>query len=367
MKIAQVAPLFESIPPAKYGGTERVVASLVDELVGMGHEVTLYASGDSKTKGRLVPLVERALWRSGIADIEVSLHEMELDRVTRESRRFDVVHSHVDHVGLGFGLSSPTPFVHTLHGRLDLPEIQQRYHPFSDARVVSISHSQRRPLPDANWVGCVYNGMPMESLPLGMGQGGYLAFVGRISREKGVAAAIDIALRAEIPLKIAARLPLEQVNDRWVADDWVYYRDEVKPRLKSSLIEFVGEVGDQEKGALLKDAMGLLFPIDWPEPFGLVMIEALACGTPVIARNMGSVPEVIDHGRTGYVCSTVDEMVAACRLLPEIDRRFCRQEAERRFSASAMAQGYVEVYERLVGLPTPISRDDRRELQPLSA
>jgi glycosyltransferase involved in cell wall biosynthesis len=333
----------------------------------MGHDVTLYASGDSKTKGLLVPLVERGLWRSGIADIEVSLHEMELSRVTRESRRFDVVHSHVDHLGLGFGRSSPTPFVHTLHGRLDLPELQRRYRPFSDARFVSISNSQRRPLPYANWVGCVYNGVPMESLPLGTGGGGYLSFVGRISREKGVATAIDIALRAEIPLKIAARLPLGQVNDRWVADDWAYYREEVKPRLKSSLIEFVGEVGDDEKGALLKDSLGFLFPIDWPEPFGLVMVEALACGTPVIARNMGSVPEVIDNGRTGFVCSTTDEMVASCRLLAEIDRGFCRQEAERRFSANAMARGYVEVYRRVAGLPTPFGKPDPRELQPLSA
>lgn len=368
VRIAQVAPLVESVPPAKYGGTERVIAALVTELVRMGHDVTLYASGDSRTEARLIPLVERALWKSGSHGNDFLLHEAELSRASRDARRYDMVHSHLDVLGFAFGRSSPTPWVHTLHGRLDLPELQEVYRQFDDVPVVSISASQRRPVPHANWVGRVYNGVSMETLPFGTGSGGYLAFVGRISPEKGVADAIDVALGAEMPLKIAARLPLERKDDPWVAQDWAYYRDEVKPRLKSSLIEFIGEVGDDEKAALLKDALGLVFPINWPEPFGLVMVEALACGTPVIARNMGSVPEIIHHGRTGFLCSTVDEMVASCRSLPYVDRRVCRQDAEERFSAHAMALGYIEVYEKLAArLPTPLTLRPRREQVQLPA
>ncbi len=347
MRIAQIAPLVESVPPAKYGGTERVIANLTAELVRMGHDVTLYASGDSRTEARLIPLVERALWKSDAPRNETLLHLAELGRVVSDARHYDVIHSHLDAMAFSFGRQSPTPFVHTLHGRLDLPELQPFFQQFADVPVVSISDSQRRPIPHANWVGQVYNGVPTHSLPFGTGRGGYLAFVGRISPEKGVVEAIDVALKIGMPLKIAARLPLDGIDNPWVALDWAYYRDEVKPRLASSLIEFVGEVDDVEKGELLKDAAGLLFPINWPEPFGLVMVEALACGTPVIARALGSAPEVIRHGETGFLCSTVDEMVDACRQLHSIDRAACRQEVESRFSAHAMANGYLDVYRRI--------------------
>jgi len=353
VRIAQVAPLVESVPPAKYGGTERVIANLTAELVRMGHEVTLYASGDSRTEARLVPLVERALWKSDSPQNDIILHLAELGRVSRDARRYDVIHSHLDVLAFPFGRQSAAPFVHTLHGRLDLPELQTFYEQFSDVPVVSISDSQRRPIPHANWVGQVYNGVATGTLPFGTGRGGYLAFLGRISPEKGVAEAIDVALKVGMPLKIAARLPLEGIDNSWVALDWAYYREEVKPRLSSSLIEFVGEVDDAEKGDLLKDAAGLVFPINWPEPFGLVMVEALACGTPVIARALGSTPEVIRHGRTGFLCSTVDEMVDACQRLDSIDRFACRQDVEERFSARAMARGYVDVYRRVCGAANP--------------
>jgi len=349
VRIAQVAPLVESVPPAKYGGTERVIANLTAQLVRMGHEVTLYAPGDSRTDARLVSLVERALWRSNVPANEALLHLAQLGRVAHDARRYDVVHSHLDALAFPFGRSSPTPWVHTMHGRLDLPEQQHLFEQFSDVPVISISDSQRGPIPRANWVGRVYNGVDTDRLPFGDGRGGYLAFVGRISPEKGVREAIDVALRIGMPLKIAARLPLEGIENSWVALDWAYYHEEVKPLLTSSLIEFVGEVDDYEKGQLLSDAAGLVFPINWPEPFGLVMVEALACGTPVIARTLGSTPEVVRHGRTGFLCHTVDEMADACLHLDSIDRAACRQDVENRFSAEAMARGYLDVYHRLAG------------------
>jgi glycosyltransferase involved in cell wall biosynthesis len=368
VRIAQVAPLVESVPPAKYGGTERVIANLTAELVRMGHEVTLYASGDSRTEARLIPLVERALWKADGPQNETLLHLAELGRVVHDARRYDVIHSHLDALAFPFGRLSSTPFVHTLHGRLDLPELQPFFDQFGDVPVVSISDSQRRPVPHANWVGRVYNGVATESLPFGSGSGGYLAFLGRISPEKGVAEAIDVALRVGMPLKIAARLPLEGIENSWVAMDWAYYKQEVKPRLSSSLIEFVGEIGDWEKGELLNDAAGLLFPINWPEPFGLVMVEALACGTPVIARNLGSTAEVVRHERTGFLCGTVDEMVEACQRLDSIDRAACRQDAERRFSTQSMAYGYLDVYRELIAAaqPEPSLVPPIRLLRPMS-
>lgn len=365
MRIAQVAPLVESVPPAKYGGTERVIANLTAELVRLGHEVTLYASGDSRTEARLIPLVERALWKSDVPRNDALLHLAELGRVVRDARRYDVIHSHLDASAFSFGRHSPAPFVHTLHGRLDLPELQPFFQQFDDVPVVSISDSQRRPVPHANWVGRVYNGVDTAQLPYGAGSGGYLAFVGRISPEKGVVEAIDVALKVGMPLKIAARMPLETIDNPWVALDWAYYRDEVKPRLASPLIEFVGEVDDVAKGELLRDAAGLLFPINWPEPFGLVMVEALACGTPVIARRAGSAPEVIRDGKTGFLCSTVDEMIDACRQLGSIDRAACRQEVERRFSAHAMARGYLDIYKHLgAAAPEPALASPLRLLRP---
>jgi len=348
VRIAQVAPVVESIPPLRYGGTERVVAAAVAELVALGHEVTLYASGDSVTEARLIPIVEEALWRAGGTVSDLIVHLTEMGRVVREASDYDVIHSHVDVLGFEFGRQSPTPFVHTMHGRLDLSELRGFIDEFPDAPLVSISNNQRRPLADANWIATVYNGVPVDSLPFGAGEGKYLAFLGRISPEKGVAEAIDVAIRAGIPLKIAARMPLASVDNEWVARDWTYYQEEIKPRLDHPLIEFIGEVDDQGKGALLKDAMGLLFPINWPEPFGLAMVEALACGTPVIARSVGSAPEILSHGYTGFLCNTVDEMVESCGQLEAINRGACRQEVEDRFSARAMAEGYVDVYHKVI-------------------
>jgi glycosyltransferase involved in cell wall biosynthesis len=313
----------------------------------MGHEVTLYAAGDSRTEANLIPLVERALWRSESGLNETLLHLAELGQVVQEARHYDVIHSHLDAMAFPFGRESAAPWVHTMHGRLDLPELQPFFRQFDDVPVVSISDSQRRPVPHANWVGRVYNGVDMSKLPFGTGSGGYLAFLGRISPEKGVVEAIEVALRTGMPLKIAARLPLESVENSWVALDWQYYKEQVKPLLSSSLIEFVGEVDDTEKAELLKDAAGFVFPINWPEPFGLVMVEAMACGTPVIARALGSAPEVVRHGRTGFLCSTVDEMVEACGQLGSIDREYCRQDVLDRFSAHAMACGYLDVYRRV--------------------
>jgi glycosyltransferase involved in cell wall biosynthesis len=351
VRIAQVAPVVESVPPFRYGGTERVVAAVVGELVALGHEVTLYASGDSATEARLIPIVEQALWRGDAGISEVVVHLSELGRVVREADDYDVIHSHIDVLGFSFGRLSSTPFVHTMHGRMDSPELQALGEEFPDAPLVSISNNQRRPLPNANWIATVYNGVPIDTLPFGAGAGRYLAFLGRISPEKGIADAIDVAIQAGIPLKIAARKPLESVSNEWVNRDWVYYNEEVKPRMSHPLVEFVGEVGDAEKGEFLKDAIGLLFPINWPEPFGLAMAEALACGTPVIARPKGSVPEVIEHGRTGFICPDIEAMVEACQHLDQLSRAECRRVAEDRFSARAMAEGYLRVYQTVTHKP----------------
>lgn len=348
MRIAQVAPLVESIPPRLYGGTERVIAALVSELTSMGHEVTVYATGDSAVEGRLVPLVERALWTTNTPCNEAVYHTVELARVLRDAPEYDVIHSHLDFLAFPYARISPTPFVHTLHGRLDSAELQVLYSEFAEAPVISISHSQRRPLPRANWLATVYNGIPVERVPIGQGTGGYLAFLGRISPEKGVAEAIDVAVRAGLPLKIAARMPLDGVDNDWVRADWAYFKDYVKPRLGHSLIEYVGELDDQGKYQLLGGATALINPINWPEPFGLVMAEALACGTPVIARGIASAPEIIDHGDTGYLCSDLDQMVAYCDDIETIDRMACRQAAEKRFSARAMALDYLSAYRELL-------------------
>ena len=347
MRIALVAPLVVPVPPPLYGGTERVIGALADELVGQHHEVTLYASGDSITSARLVPVVEKALWTANsTADAHV-LHLAELARVTREAADFDVIHSHLDCVAFSFGRLSPTPFVHTMHGRLDFAEIAEVLREFPDAPLISISNSQRTPVPNARWMATVYNGVPLDSLQFGEGPGGYLVFLGRISPEKGVADAIDVASAAGLDLKIAARMPLANVHTPWAANDWAYYRDEVKPRLDGGRIEFLGEVGETEKAALLGGALAMIFPINWPEPFGLAMAESLACGNPVIARSVGAAPEVIDHGRTGFLCDDVREMVESCERVESLDRRACRSAAEERFSSRVMAEGYFAAYRAL--------------------
>jgi glycosyltransferase involved in cell wall biosynthesis len=348
VRIAQVAPLLEQVPPTKYGGTERVIHSLTEELVHRGHDVTLFASGDSTTSARLEPIVERAIWHHPNLRDHLPFVIAELQTVLDRADEFDIIHSHLDYLGFPFARGSSTPWVHTLHGRMDLPEYQQLYRSFGDASVVSISNNQRRPVPFANWVATVYNGVPVDEYPFEPSAGDYLAFVGRIAPEKNLHVAIEVALRTEIPLKIAARMPLPQSLSPNDGDDWAYYEEHVKPRLDNPLIEYVGEVDEHQKQVLLRNAAALINPVNWPEPFGLVMAEALACGTPVIAKRAGSVPEIVEDGRTGFICDSALEMILACDRLSEIDRSECRQSAERRLSSSEMTRGYLNVYERAI-------------------
>ncbi|HZP39005.1 MAG TPA: glycosyltransferase family 4 protein [Methylomirabilota bacterium] len=340
MRIAHVAPLYERVPPALYGGTERVVSHLVEEQVRRGHDVTLFASGDSRTAASLVAPVPRALrLDDGVAD-PLALHMVELSQVFERAEEFDLIHCHVDYLAFAFSRLVRTPTVHTLHGRLDLPYLRPLLAHFDDVPLVSISAAQRRPVEDLSlaWAGTVHHGVPLANYPLGRGGGGYLAFLGRISPEKRPDLAIRAARRAGIPLRIAAKV------DR---ADREYFEREIEPLLDDPLVDYIGEIGDADKPAFLGDAVALILPIDWPEPFGLVMIEALAYGTPVIARPCGSVPELIVPGRTGFIADTVDELALAARSVDRIDRAACRREAEARFSVEHMADGYEAVYERL--------------------
>ena len=338
MRIAQVAPLAEAVPPKQYGGTERVVAYLTDALVELGHEVTLFASGDSATKATLLSVWPRALR----LDPEVNDHFaplfMQLETVARRAHEFDVIHSHIDYFGYPLLRRIGTPSITTLHGRLDLPELPPLYRLYSDTPVVSISDSQRVPLPEANFIATVLHGLPKNLLRLGEGRGGYLAFLGRISPEKAPDAAIRIAARAGIPLKIAAKV------DRV---DREYFNTTVKPLLGQSDVEFIGEIREEQKQEFLGNALGLLFPIAWREPFGLVMIEAMACGTPVIAFDNGSVPEVLADALTGFIVHDEDQAVDAVQRLGALDRTDIRREFERRFTAQHMAQNYLKLYARL--------------------
>ena len=342
MKIAQVAPLTEAVPPKLYGGTERVVAYLTDALVELGHEVTLFASGDSATKGTLSPVWPCALR----LDPEVRDHFipmfMQLETVARRAHEFDVIHSHLDYFGYPLLRRLGTPSVTTLHGRLDLRELPPLYRLYGDIPVVSISDSQRVPLPEANFVATVLHGLPQNLLSQGEGRGGYLAFLGRVSPEKAPDAAIRIAARAGIPLKIAAKV------DRI---DREYFKTTVEPLLGQADVEFIGEIREDQKQEFLGNAAGLLFPIAWREPFGLVMIEAMACGTPVIAFDNGSVPEVLEDAVTGFIVHSEDQAVEAVRRIDTLDRARIRGEFERRFTAQRMAQNYLNLYERLVQSP----------------
>src|SRR5215471_5518735 len=340
MRIAQVAPLAESVPPQLYGGTERVVSWLTEELVRRDHEVTLFASGDSRTSAHLVAACPRAVRLDPGAPDPSALHAVQLAQVFERADEFDVIHCHIDPLAFPFEKLVAPPLVHTLHGRLDLPHVRPLFQHFHDAPLVSISDSQRVALADLdlNWVATVYHGLPLEDVPVGNGRGGYLAFLSRMSPEKRPDLAIDVARRVGLPLRIAAKVD-EQ--------DRVYFEQEIAPLLDDPLVQFVGELGDDGKWSFLGDALGLLFPIDWPEPFGLVMIEAMACGTPVVARPCGSVPEVIDEGVTGCVGDTVEELAHAVKRLDRIDRRECRTATERRFSVASMADGYEAVYRRL--------------------
>ncbi|MBF0307166.1 MAG: glycosyltransferase family 4 protein [Alphaproteobacteria bacterium] len=338
MRIAQVAPLYEAVPPLLYGGTERVVSYLTEELVALGHDVTLYASGDSVTSARLVSCSERALrlWpevRDGNA-----YHVLQFERVLKDLHSYDVVHFHGEPLHYPLSRLVDVPMVTTLHGRLDLPELVPLYREFFDVPLVSISNSQRTPLPWAAWRGTVLHGLPTDLLPVGDGGGGYLAFVGRISPEKDLVSGIEIARRAGRPLKLAAKVD---------EADRKYFETVIRPLLDDPLIEFLGEIDEAEKGRFLGDALAMLFPVDWPEPFGLAMIEAMACGTPVIARRRGSVPEVVDDGITGFIYETIEEGVAAIDAVARLDRAGVRRHFVERFSARRMALDYLAIYAAL--------------------
>ena len=340
MRIAQVAPLVESVPPKLYGGTERVVSFLTEELVRLGHQVTLFASADSRTTATLLPMCPEALRLRGSCVDQVAMHVMMLERVVARAHEFDVIHFHTSL--LHYPVMRRLPHVRhvtTLHGRLDMEELLPLYDEFSDVPVVSISDAQRSPLPDAGWVATVHHGLPPALFSLCPTSGTYLAFLGRISPEKRVDRAIAIATASGLPLKIAAKVdPVDQT----------YFDRTIAPLLANPLVEFIGEISERNKNAFLGQAKALLFPIDWPEPFGLVMIEAMACGLPVIAFPGGSVCEIIDDGVTGFIVDTIEDAVDAVRRLDTIDRRTCRQTFERRFTARRMASQYVDVFRKLI-------------------
>src|ERR1700744_163463 len=339
MRIAQVAPLTESVPPKLYGGTERVVSYITEALVDLGHDVTLFASGDSQTSGKLEAVWPRALRLDpGIRD-RIAPHMLLMERVRRAADQFDVLHFHMDYYSFSLFGRQETPFITTLHGRLDLPEQQPVFDVFNNAAVVSISDNQRHPLPQARWLTTVYHGLPETLYTPQPVEPKYLAFLGRISPEKRVDTAIRIAGRCGMPIRIAAKVD---------AADREYFERDIKPLLDLPYVEFIGEIADNQKAEFLSGAHALLFPIDWPEPFGLVMIEAMACGTPVIAFNRGSVPEVLEDGLTGFIVEDEIGAVAAVNRLHKVSRAGVRRRFEERFTSHRMAQQYVDAYQLVI-------------------
>jgi glycosyltransferase involved in cell wall biosynthesis len=336
VRIAIAAPMMESIPPPLYGGTERVVSTLTEELVRRGHHVTLFASGDSRTSASLVACAPRGLRLDPTAGDMMACARMELSEVYRRAGDFDLIHNHIDYSAFPFARLSRTPTVTTAHGRLDLAHIRPEYARFPEQRLISISDSQRGPLPSANWVRTVYNGIDLKHFHFQATGGDYMVFLGRISPEKRPDRAIEIAREVGMRLVIAAKVdPLDQA----------YYDTTIAPLIRDCpLVEYVGEVNEAEKDALLGGAYAYLFPIDWPEPFGLTMVEAMATGTPVVAYRAGSVPEVIVDGVTGIICDSFRAMVDAVPRISSLDRRACRQHVARWFSAEAMAEGYEQAY-----------------------
>jgi glycosyltransferase involved in cell wall biosynthesis len=344
MQIAQIAPLTEAIPPKLYGGTERVVSWLTEELIALGHDVTLFASGDSQTSAKLEAIWPRALRLDGAVRDPNALHMAMLEHVYRRAADFDVLHFHLDYYPFSLFSRQSTPFVTTLHGRLDLPEHQPTFDTFNTVPVVSISNSQRRPLPQANWVRTVHHGLPERLLMPTRAKPSYFAFLGRIAPEKGIDRAIRIAEHCGMPLKVAAKVD---------SSDHDYYNETIAPMMKTANVEFIGEINDKQKPEFLGGASVLLVPIDWPEPFGLVMIEAMACGTPVIAFNRGSVPEIIEDGLTGFVVEDINGAIGAVDRLGHLSRDRIRKRFEERFTARRMAQDYLSVYRSLADRLAP--------------
>jgi glycosyltransferase involved in cell wall biosynthesis len=350
MRIAQIAPLMESVPPRLYGGTERIVSYLTEELVEMGHEVTLFASGDSLTAAHLVPCVPTALRLDAQVRDTIPYYMLMLDQVRRQAHKFDVLHFHVDFFPFPLFRSIARRTVTTLHGRQDLPDLPPFYTAFDDMPLVSISNAQRLPLPNANFAATIHHGLPLElHCPNLHPRGGYLAFLGRVSPEKGPERAIQIARSMGIPLKIAAKV--DKVDE-------AYFRECVAPLLSGPGVEFIGEINERQKTKFLGDALALLFPIDWPEPFGLVMIEAMACGTPVLAFRRGSVPEIIDEGVTGAIVDGMEQAAGAVSRVLALDRGAVRQRFVDRFSAALMTKNYLNLY-RSISAPVPAAVDGR--------
>lgn len=338
MKIAQIAPLWESVPPQRYGGTERIVSYITEELVRQGHDVTLFASGDSVTAAKLEAICPQALrLNTGIFNRDAPQVLQQERAFGQMAEEFDLIHSHLDFLGFPIARRVKTPVVTTLHGRLDLPELVPIFREFADMPLVSISASQRKPLPWCNWVGTVHHGLPDLYQPR-YEPGKYLAYLGRMSPEKRPDHAIALAKRVGIPLKMAAKVD---------PADEAYFRAEIEPQLRHPLIEFVGEITDREKDDFVGNAIALVCPYDWPEPFGIVLIEALACATPVLAYRRGSIPEIIEPGISGFISETLDEMVASVANLGSIDRRACRAAFDRRFTAKRMVTDYLKIYEEL--------------------
>ncbi len=342
MKIAQVAPLYEPVPPRLYGGTERVVSYICEELVRRGHEVTLFASGDSRTKAELRSVIPNAIRLDDHGPDPYAFHVMELTEVSAKADVFDIIHCHLEYLAFPFSRFFGTPSVHTLHGRLDLPYWEPMLKIYPDISLVSVSNSQRLPLDglEAHWMDTIYHGLPDHCFRLYPGKGKYLAYYSRMSREKRPDLAIEVAKKTNIPLKMAGKIGKEDED---------YFTRKIETELDHPLIEFIGEIGDKERAVLLGNAMALLFPIEWPEPFGLVMIEAMANGTPVIARPFGAVPELIDEGVTGLIAHDVDGLVEAVGKVGQIDREGCYLKARERFSVKAMVDRYEKVYLALMG------------------
>jgi glycosyltransferase involved in cell wall biosynthesis len=339
MKIAQIAPLVESVPPKYYGGTERVIAYLTEALVDMGHDVTLFASADSNTSARLNPQCPRSFRLDKNKDDHMPYYILMHENIYRHSSEFDILHSHMDYALFSTLRRIEKPSITTLHGRLDLPSLRPIYNEFSETPLISISNDQRKPIKGVNWQATVYNGLPEKLYKFYPQQGKYLAFIGRISPEKRPDLAVEIAKKLDMPLKIAAKVDKA---------DEVYYESHIKSLFKHPLVDYIGEISEKEKNDFLGNAYALIFPIDWPEPFGLAMIEAMACGTPVIARRCGSIPEVVDDGRSGFIFKTVEEAVTFAKKIPSLKRQAVRQTFEKRFTAAHMAKDYIKTYEQLI-------------------